>query len=240
VQSGSLALNKGAIQFATAASGHYVPATRDGKAVKGCGTFKMRFMLPVEERWPNLSRKVNALDADQQSKAEELRNEFRELRIEVETLPSPNQLALGNAGDIERLQQVAADFDSAVDHFHDYAFSYLTAIERIGESVDVPESERDAWAGNWPARRDACRTNATDFETALQIESATIDELASYLTATRTAPRADPSSLAKQRSIVTVKMQTVRLQFAQVSKSEAALRRSFVKLAFPDSKAAIP
>jgi periplasmic protein TonB len=43
--SGSARLDGGAIRLAKAASGHYTPATEDGKAVPGCVSFIVRFQL---------------------------------------------------------------------------------------------------------------------------------------------------------------------------------------------------
>jgi protein TonB len=43
--SGSARLDEGAIKLAKAGSGHYRPATEDGKAVPGCGQFRIKFDL---------------------------------------------------------------------------------------------------------------------------------------------------------------------------------------------------
>ena len=43
--SGSARLDEGAIKLAKAGSGHYKPATEDGKAVAGCNKFGIRFQL---------------------------------------------------------------------------------------------------------------------------------------------------------------------------------------------------
>lgn len=43
--SGSTRLDEGALRLAKAASGHYKPATEDGKPVQGCSNFAIRFQL---------------------------------------------------------------------------------------------------------------------------------------------------------------------------------------------------
>jgi TonB family protein len=172
--SGDAAMDAAAIQLATAGSGHYTAATRDGLYVRGCGRFRVRFRMRVDPRWPTLSRKLIVLNA-------EFRAQEEALRDELGPPPSVGTFVPGDAGQLAALQRASSLVATALKRTDELANSYVESIERLGDAADIPEGERKAWNETWPARRDTFRLSTLVFDSAARKVLSAVNELADYV-----------------------------------------------------------
>ncbi len=176
--SGDAALDAAAIQLATAGSGHYPAATRDGLYVSGCGRFRVRFRMLVDPRWPTLSRKLIVLNAEFRLQAEALRDELG-------PVPSLGKFVPGDAGQLAALQRASSRVASALKRTDELASSYVESIERVSDAAGIPEGERKAWNETWPERRDTFRLSMMVFESAARNTLGAVNELADYVEGAR-------------------------------------------------------
>jgi TonB family protein len=231
--SGNSLLDAAAIQVGTATSGHYIPATKNGANVSWCGMLPVKFALRVDPRWPTLSRKLNLLNAEFRIRVEALRAEVAALAHP----PGASQFIPGNPEHLMWLRQESEGTSGFLDDFDDMVTRWIDRIERLSSSDDIPESERNAWAESWPARRAAFEQIYRQFRSA-GLDLVDIGTKLGDYVENAHPPLIGPSGpvtpTPQQRSELDTLMNRGRAADQRMLETSRALSLSAKKLTFPD------
>ena len=141
--SGNNVLDDAAVNLATVASGHYLPASEKGVPVRGCGAFRIAFklrpdaFLPLNDpRFPTISGRIGKLDAEFNRRMEDLVSQLG--RSPVQQIA----LAPGDPAAVRAIRQYARSIDSFLDESVGLSADFLDDIDYLEKSPDIPEAER--------------------------------------------------------------------------------------------------
>jgi TonB family protein len=191
ISSGWPTLDAAALDLARAGDGLYLSPRRNGKPLAGCDRFKVSFVLntPTDPRWPTLSRRIWAIGQALEPRAKDLRSGV--VRAPDRTTFVP--------GDIEQLRQVreaARSGDELLEGVDKLLSDYVGSIDQLETDSSIPEAERTAFYGVWPARRQVLQARSSEMLEAGHDMVHLLEELADYIESSR-PPLVGPSGPAK-------------------------------------------
>jgi len=179
--SGYTSIDAGALNLATAASGHYHPASENGVAVRGCGAFRIAFklrddpVLPLDDPlFPTIAGRIRELDAELTRRVAELEKGLGS---------SPMQQITPSAGPTSEraIRQYARTLDSFLDEYVGVTADFLDDVDYLTRSPDMPAGERVVFGEVWPDRRGALAAHFRKVIGAMRDIMRAIDELGDYL-----------------------------------------------------------
>ncbi len=180
ISSGFTSIDDGALNLATAGSGHYRPATENGVAVRGCGAFRIAFKLrddpslPLDDPlFPTIAGRIRELDA-------ELTRRVAGLQQEVGTTPLQAALSAG-PGSERIVRQYARSLDSFLDEYVGITADFLDDVDYLTKSPDMPPGERVVFGEVWPARRGAIAAHLRKVIGSMRDIVRAMDDLGDYL-----------------------------------------------------------
>lgn len=182
VSSGYAAIDAGALNVATEGSGHYRPASENGVAVRGCGSFRIAFklrgdppVLPLDDPlFPTISGRIRELDA-------ELGRRVGELQKRLGGSPlRPIALSAGPSSE-KAIRQYARTLDSYLDEYVGITADFLDDVDYLAKSPDMPVGERVVFEEVWPDRRGAFAAHLRKVIGAMRDIVRAMDELGDYL-----------------------------------------------------------
>lgn len=178
--SGNPSLDAGAVNLATAGSGHYLPASQNGVAVAGCGQFRVAFKLneepalvPNDPRFPTIYARAMKLDEEYTRRITTAMGKFgpNARPVLVPTYPDT----------ASTIRQYARAAESALDEGSAVTADFLDDVDYLGKSPDIPAAERSAFTQVWPVQRAALTAKIRAVLDASRDLVRLMDEMADYL-----------------------------------------------------------
>lgn len=179
--SGNDLLDAAAVNLATAGSGHYIPASESGVAVRGCSQFRIAFklmgapVLPLNDpRFPTVCARIGKLNAEFTRRMEDVVSKFGR--------PSPQlAITLEDPESLRAIRQYARALDSALDESVGLTADFLEDVDYLARSPDIPETERSTFGSVWPDQRAAIAARFREMLGATRDIVRLIDELGDYV-----------------------------------------------------------
>jgi TonB family protein len=216
--SGSDYLDAAAVLVATAGNGHYLPATRAGVAVDGCGKFGVRFLMFRDPRWPTIAGHVLRSDAAFAVRVRELHGAWR--------MPPPPATTPTVAQQLAALQDMSRKVSGALEPTVQLFSDYLVSLDQVSSEPDVPESERRAFLADWTPKRARLRQSFDEAVAALRGMVVVMNDMIAFLqtlppTATRDTitleQRAHLDALTSRGRVLYDRIEATRYTWREIS-----------------------
>jgi TonB family protein len=141
--SGNSRLDDAAVELAKA--GSYVPTHANGQPLPGCDSFRVKFALKDDPAFPSLSRRARALNRSVYLRTTELQAQLTSGDQPVDLWT----LNVADPNEMQQLRQHVAIGSNYVALALSVTGDYLSQMDDLGRSDDVPQAERDAFTRYW-------------------------------------------------------------------------------------------